>query len=44
MILIDVNILPDAFLAALAMESRSEWITSDRDYGRFPKLRWRQPF
>ena len=33
----------DAFLAALAIESGSEWITTDRDYARFPGLRWRHP-
>ena len=37
------NLIPDAFLAALAIESGSEWITSDRDYGRFPELHWRHP-
>jgi len=37
------NLVPDAYLAALAMESGSEWITTDRDYARFPGLRWRQP-
>jgi uncharacterized protein len=37
------NLVPDAYLAALALESGSEWITSDRDYSRFPKLRWRHP-
>jgi toxin-antitoxin system PIN domain toxin len=37
------NLVPDAFLAALAIESGSEWITTDRDYGRFPGLRWRHP-
>ncbi len=37
------NLVPDAYLAALAIESGSEWITTDRDYGRFPGLRWRQP-
>jgi predicted nucleic acid-binding protein len=25
------------------LESGSEWITTDRDYSRFPKLRWRHP-
>jgi uncharacterized protein len=29
------NLVPDAYLAALAIESGSEWITTDRDYGRF---------
>jgi uncharacterized protein len=37
------NLIPDAYLAALAIESGSEWITSDRDYSRFPGLRWRDP-
>jgi hypothetical protein len=37
------NLVPDAYLAALAIESGSEWITTDRDYARFPGLRWRVP-
>jgi toxin-antitoxin system PIN domain toxin len=37
------NLVPDAYLAALAIESGSEWITTDRDYSRFPGLRWRYP-
>jgi uncharacterized protein len=37
------NLIPDAFLAALAIESGSEWITTDRDYARFAGLRWRHP-
>lgn len=37
------NLVPDAYLAALAIESGSEWVTTDRDYGRFPGLRWRDP-
>jgi toxin-antitoxin system PIN domain toxin len=37
------NLVPDAYLAALAIESGSEWITSDRDFSRFPGLRWRHP-
>jgi toxin-antitoxin system PIN domain toxin len=37
------NLVPDAYLAALAIESGSEWITTDRDYSRFSKLRWRHP-
>lgn len=37
------NLVPDAWLAALAIESGSEWITLDRDYARFPGLRWRVP-
>ena len=37
------NLVPDAYLAALAMESGCEWVTTDRDYARFPGLRWRHP-
>jgi toxin-antitoxin system PIN domain toxin len=37
------NLVADAYLAALAIESGSEWITTDRDYSRFPGLRWRHP-
>jgi toxin-antitoxin system PIN domain toxin len=37
------NLIPDAYLAALAIESGSEWITTDRDYSRFPGLKWRHP-
>ncbi len=37
------NMVADAYLAALAIESGSEWITTDRDYARFPGLRWRHP-
>jgi uncharacterized protein len=37
------NLVSDAYLAALAIESGSEWITTDRDYSRFPGLHWRHP-
>ena len=37
------NLVPDAYLAALAIESGSEWITTDRDYSRFPGLQFRHP-
>lgn len=37
------NLVPDAYLAALAIESGSDWISTDRDYSRFPGLRWRHP-
>jgi uncharacterized protein len=33
----------DAWLAALAIESGSQWITLDRDFARFPGLDWRVP-
>lgn len=38
------NLVPDAYLAALAIETGSELITTDRDFARFPGLRWRHPF
>lgn len=37
------NLVPDAYLAALAIESGCEWVTTDRDYARFRGLRWRHP-
>jgi toxin-antitoxin system PIN domain toxin len=37
------NLVSDAYFAALAIESGAEWITADRDYARFPGLRWRHP-
>jgi uncharacterized protein len=37
------NLVPDAWYAALAVESSCEWITLDRVYARFPDLRWRIP-
>lgn len=37
------NTVPDAYLAALAMEHGCEWNTTDRGFARFPGLRWRHP-
>ena len=37
------NLVPDAYLAAMAIESGCEWITTDRDFSRFKGLRWRHP-
>ncbi len=37
------NLIPDAYLAALAIETGSELVTTDRDFARFPDLRWRPP-
>jgi toxin-antitoxin system PIN domain toxin len=37
------NLVQHAYVAALAIESGNEWITTDRDYSRFPGLRWRLP-
>lgn len=38
------NLVQDAWLAALAIESGCEWITTDRDFARFPALKWRAPW
>lgn len=37
------NLVQDAWFAALAIEYGCEWITTDRDYARFPNLSWRTP-
>jgi len=37
------NLIPDAFLAALAIETGSDLVTTDRDFTRFPGLRMRHP-
>jgi toxin-antitoxin system PIN domain toxin len=37
------NLVPDAWLAALAIEQGCELNTTDRDYARFPGLSWCQP-
>jgi uncharacterized protein len=37
------NLIPDAFLAAIAIESGCTWITTDRDYSRFSDLKWSHP-
>ncbi len=38
------NLVQDAWLAALAIESGCEWVTTDGDFARFAGLRWRRPF
>ena len=38
------NLVADAYHAALAIEAGAEFITTDRDFARFPELRWRPPF
>jgi toxin-antitoxin system PIN domain toxin len=38
------NLVQDAWLAALAIESGCEWITTDNDFSRFPNLHFRRPF
>jgi toxin-antitoxin system PIN domain toxin len=37
------DLVPDAYLAALAIESGNELVSADRDFSRFPGLRWRHP-
>jgi toxin-antitoxin system PIN domain toxin len=37
------NDIPDAYLAALAMEHGTELISADRGFARFPGLKWRHP-
>lgn len=37
------NLVPDAFLAAMAIEAGCEWVTTDRDFSRFKGLRWSHP-
>jgi toxin-antitoxin system PIN domain toxin len=37
------NQVPDAYHAALAMESGCDWITTDKGFLRFPGLRARHP-
>ncbi|MGI9033626.1 MAG: type II toxin-antitoxin system VapC family toxin [Acidimicrobiales bacterium] len=37
------NAVPDAYLAALAIDSGSELATADRGFARYPGLRWRHP-
>jgi len=37
------NLVTDAHLAALATEHGCELISSDGDFARFPKLKWRNP-
>ena len=37
------NLVPDAYLAALALEHGCEFITTDTDFSKFPGLRWRHP-
>ena len=37
------NLVPDAHIAAIAMEFQAELHTNDRDFERFPGLKWRNP-
>lgn len=38
------NLVPDAMLAALAIEHGLELWSADTDFVKFPGLRWRNPF
>ncbi|ADI14524.1 type II toxin-antitoxin system VapC family toxin [Truepera radiovictrix] len=37
------NLIPDAHLAALALEHGLTLCSTDGDFGRFPRLKWRNP-
>jgi uncharacterized protein len=37
------NLVPDAYLAALAIESGAHFYSADRGFARFPELRWHHP-
>lgn len=37
------KLVPDAYLAALAIEHGCEFVTCDKDFGQFQGLRWRHP-
>ncbi len=37
------DLVADAYHAALAIEHGCEWVTTDRDFSRFPGLRWHHP-
>ena len=37
------NLTSDAYLAALAIEHGAELCSADNDFGRFSRLRWRNP-
>lgn len=38
------NLIADAYLAAMAIESGCEWVSTDGDYARFNDLVWTRPF
>jgi toxin-antitoxin system PIN domain toxin len=37
------NFVPDAYHAALAVETGCVWVSCDRGFSRFPGLRWEHP-
>ncbi len=37
------NDIPDSYLAAYALENNATWLSTDRGFARFNRLRWRHP-
>lgn len=37
------NVVPDAFLAAMAIEQGATWVSADRGFAGVPGLRWAHP-
>ncbi|HEY4376639.1 MAG TPA: TA system VapC family ribonuclease toxin, partial [Acidimicrobiales bacterium] len=37
------NAVPDAFLAATAIEQSATWMSADRGFAGYPGLRWQHP-
>ena len=37
------NDIPDAYVAAYALENNATWLSVDRGFARFSRLRWRHP-
>jgi uncharacterized protein len=37
------NDIPDAYVAAYAVENNAIWLSADRGFARFPRLRWSHP-
>ena len=37
------NDVPDAYLAAYAVENNATWLSADRGFARFRRLQWRHP-
>ena len=40
---VKAGLVADAYLAALAVEHGCELASTDADFARFPKLKWRNP-
>lgn len=38
------NDIADAYLAAYALENNATWLSADRGFARFHRLRWSHPF